>query len=199
MGTLFEEGALMRFIRTSVLALLCTAMTILASTPAPADPTSDVAAMGKAFAGLHSFHADIISSRGTIGMDMIMPDKIHMTMNGKMQIIKIGNDMWMNMNGTWQHVPMAGAMMQRSLDMARNAGMQGNGASDYTITDLGPAMLDGVPAHKYHMVGKSGNAIDMWVAKNLPIQAQVAGSAGTGPVTIKYSEYNSVPDITPPT
>jgi len=183
--------------RSFAFSLLCASMTVLMTAQAPADPTSDMIAMGQAFAAVHSFHADMTSAKGTtMSMDMILPDKFHMTMNGKMQIIEIGSTMWMNMNGQWQQMPMAGAMVQRPLDMARNAGMQGDGVSDYTITDLGPAMLDGAPTHKYHMVGKSGDAVDMWVAKNLPVQVQVTGKDGTA--TIKYSEYNSVPDITPP-
>jgi hypothetical protein len=183
--------------RTSVLALLFTSMAVLTAAPATADPTSDLASMGQAFAGVHSFHADIVSPKATISMDVIQPDKFHMTMNGKMQMIKIAGDMWVNMGGTWQHLPMAGAAVQRPLDMARNAGMQEKSAGDYTITDEGPAMLNGMLTHKYHMVSKSsGQVVDMWTAKSLPVQVQVPESDGT--TTIKYSEYNSVPDITPP-
>ena len=183
--------------RSSVLTTLAAVMTVLAQAPASADTTSDMMAMGHAFAAVHSFHADITNGNGTMmSMDMILPDKFHMTMNGKMQVIEIGNDMWMNVNGQWQHMPMAGSMMQRPLAMARDAGMQGNGPSNYTITDLGPAMLGTVPTHKYHMVGKSGDTVDMWLSHNLPLQVQVTGKAGTE--TIKYSEYNSVPNITPP-
>jgi hypothetical protein len=185
----------MRFMRPTVFALVCASLTVLATAPAPADPTSDMVAMGQAFATVHSFHADITSARGTISMDMIKPDKFHMTMNGKMQVVKIGDDMWMNMNGQWQHMQIPTAMLQRPMDIARSAGMQGTGPSDYTITDLGPALLDGVPTHKYHMVGKSGDAVDMWISKNLPVQVQTFGRE---PATIKYSQYNSVPDITPP-
>ncbi len=154
-------------------ALFFASVTVLATAPAPADPTSDMVAMGQAFAAVHSFHADITTSRGVMSMDVIVPDKFHMTMNGKMQMIKIGGDMWVNPGSGWQHMPMAGAMTQRPMDMARNAGMSGKGPSDYTITDAGPAMLDGVLTHKYHMVSKSnGNVVDMWVAKNLPMQVQ---------------------------
>jgi hypothetical protein len=183
--------------RSSVLVLLFAAMTFATTVPASADATSDMLAMGQAFASVHSFHADITTPRGAMSMDVVQPDKFHMTMNGKMQMIKIGSDMWVNANGQWQHLPsMAGGMMQRPMDMAHNAGMQGNGPSDYNITDLGPAMLGGVPTHRYHMVGKTGDTVDMWVSKNLPLQVQATGKDGTA--TIKYSEYNSVPDITPP-
>ena len=184
--------------RSLLLALRFASMTILGTAPAYADATSDMAAMGQAFAGVHSFHADITTSRGTMSMDMIQPDKFHMTMNGKMQMIKIGSDMWVNSGGSWQHLPMmpGGGMVQRPMDMARNAGMSASGPSDYAITDLGPAMLDGVLTHKYHLVGKTGDTVDMWVSKNLPVQVQATGKQGTA--TITYSEYNSVPDITPP-
>jgi hypothetical protein len=182
--------------RTFALALLCASMTALATATASADANADMVAMGQAFTAVHSFHADITSSRGTMSMDMIKPDKMHMTMgDGKMQMIEIGSDMWVNSTGSWQHMHLPGNMLQRPMDMARNAGLSGNGPKDYTITDLGPAMLNGKPTHKYHMVNKNGEAVDMWVANNLPVQVQIAGSA---PATITYSEYNSVPDITPP-
>ncbi len=183
--------------RSFAFALLFASLTILATVPAPADTTGDMAAMWQAFASVHSFHDDITTPRGSIAMDFVAPDKYHMTMNGQMQLIKIGSDMWMNMGGAWQHMPAVGAMVQRPMDMARNAGMQGGGASDYAITDDGTAMLGGVLAHKYHMVSKSnGNVVEMWVVKNLPVQVQTSGSEGAA--TIKYSQYNSVPDITPP-
>lgn len=183
--------------RSSVLALLFASMTVLTAAPALADTTSDMGAMARAFAGVHSFHADISTPKGAVSIDMIEPDKYHMTMNGKMQMIKIAGDLWMNMGGQWQHMPMMGAALQRPMDMAHNAGLQEKGASGYTITDGGPAMLDGMLTHKYHMVSKTdGSVVDMWVAKDLPVQVQVPGSEGV--TTIKYSEYNSVPDITPP-
>jgi hypothetical protein len=184
--------------RSAVMALFFVSMTVLSAAPAPADPTSDMAAMGQAFAAVKSFHADITAQGRTMSMDVIQPDKMHMTMNGKMQMIKIGGDMWMNMGGQWQHMPIAaGSMMQRPFDMARNAGMQEKGANNYTITDQGPALLDGTPTRKYHIVNKTdGSVVDMWLSKNLPVQIQVPDKSGTS--TIKYSEYNSVPDITPP-
>ena len=181
--------------RTIVFALLCASMTVLATTTVRADTNADMAAMAQAFAGVHSFHADINSSRGTMSMDIVKPDKMHMTMAGRMQMVSIGTDMWVNTSGQWQHMSMPTSMIQRPMDMARNAGLTSSGPKDYTITDLGPAMLNGKPTHKYHMVGKSGDAVDMWVANNLPVQVQTFGNA---PATITYSQYNSVPDITPP-
>jgi hypothetical protein len=183
--------------RSSLSMLIFAAMTMLTAAPASADSTSDMVAMMQTFAGVHSYHADVTTPKGQVlSMDVVQPNKVHMTMGGRMQMITIGGDTWMNMNGSWQHLPMVNSMAQRPLDMARGAGMQGGGPSDYAITDLGPTMLDGVPAHKYHMVGKTGDSVDIWVSKNLPLQVQATGKDGTA--TIKYSEYNSVPDITPP-
>ena len=186
----------MRLYRSSFFALLFASTIVFATASASADATSDMVATMQNFASVHSYHCDILASRGTVSMDMVAPDKFHMTMNGKMQLIKIGSDMWMNMGGAWQQMPQVGAMMQRPMDLARGAGMQGHAPSDYAITDLGPALLDGMPTHKYHMVGKDGSTVDMWVAKSLPVQVQASGKEGTA--TIKYSQYNSVPDITPP-
>lgn len=184
--------------RSALSVVLFAALTVLAVAPAAADPTADIAAMGQAFASVHSFHADITTPKGTsMSMDVILPNKTHMTMNGRMQVIRIDDDMWMNMGGSWQHMSMGGAMMQRPLAMARGAGIDGKPANNYTITDEGPDSIGGVPTHKYHLVNKTdGGVVDMWLSKGLPIQIQVMGKDGVS--TIKYSEYNSVPDITPP-
>ena len=113
--------------RSSLLVLIFAAMTMLAPAPAYADATSDIGAMSQAFTAVHSFHADITTTRGVMSMDVVKPDKFHMTMNGMMQVISIGTDMWANMNGSWQHMSMPAGMMQRPMDMARYAGGVGAG------------------------------------------------------------------------
>ena len=164
--------------RSSLLVLLFAAMTMLAPAPAYADATSDIGAMSQAFTAVHSFHADITTTRGVMSMDVVKPDKFHMTMNGMMQVISIGTDMWANMNGSWQHMSMPAGMMQRPMDMARYAGMSAQGPSDYTITDLGPAMLAGVPTHRYHMVGKTGDTVDIWVRTIFRFRCRQRGRTG---------------------
>lgn len=184
--------------RSFLRSLLVAAITLLAIGRAAADPAGDVAAMGKTFAGVRSFHADIVSSKGNLmSLDVIQPDKMHMTMNGKTQVIKIAGDTWMNLDGQWQHMSMPAPMMQRPMEMARNVGLEGKGSSDYTITDDGLSLLDGMSTHKYHMVSKTdGQIVEMWTKNDLPVQVQMPGKDGL--TTIRYSQYNGIPDITPP-
>ena len=167
--------------------------------PAAADPTSDLVQMQQAFAGVKSWHADMKVSQGkSIAIDMILPDKIHETMFNGMQVIMIGSDAWMNPGSRWMKMPMVVPSMKTMIDNARSASLSGQTVKDYTVTDLGPAMLDGVPTHHYRVVSnKTKTPVEMWVGTNhLPVQIQV--KSGQELSTIVYSKYNEVADITPP-
>ena len=159
--------------------------------PSPLDP------MAKAFANVKSVHADIKTSHGTVGIDMIMPDRFHETMYNGMQVIMIGSDMWMNQGGKWTKMPFTIPQMRTMVDMAKNNGAASH-PSDYTLTFLGPAVVNGVPSKHYRLVPKSNaQPLEMWVgANNLPVQVETPGK--DGPIYILYSQYNAVPAITPP-
>ena len=95
--------------------------------PSPLDP------MAKAFANVKSVHADIKMSRGTVGIDMIMPDKFHETMFNGMQVIMIGSDMWVSQGGKWTKMPFTIPAMRTMIDMAKNNAAASH-PSDYTMT-----------------------------------------------------------------
>ena len=182
-----------------LLAPLLLVIAGLLAAPAAADPTSDLAQMEKAFASVKSWHADMKMPQGkSISIDMIMPDKIHETMFNGMQMIMIGSDAWMNPSGRWMKLPMVMAPMRAMIDSARSASLNGEAIKDYTITDLGLAVVDGVPTHHYRVVSNRTKApVEIWVGTNhLPAQIQV--SSAQGPMTIVYSKYNEVAGITPP-
>lgn len=185
--------------RIFVVSLL-TALSVLPAA-ALADPTSDLVQMQESMAAVKSMHADITTEKGQhVSMDMIPPDKYHETLPGGMQMIVISGDAWAFVNGAWMKMP--GTIPQSRMammDNTRTAGINGNQPKDYTITDAGPSTVGTAPAEKYHLVNtKTNDTVDLWIGKDhLPLQA-VAPSPRGGTVTIVYSEYNSVPDITPP-
>lgn len=177
----------------TLFALACTA------SPSFADSTADMVQMQKAFASLKSYHAEMQMPQGrSMSIDYVAPDKYHETIFNGMQIVSIGSDMWMNQGGKWMKLPGMAAPGRSMLDKLRNAGLRGEAMKDYTITDLGPSMLGAVPAHHYRVVDKQDQqSTDMWVGMNhLPLQVKV--STAQGPMTILYSKYNAVADITPP-
>lgn len=180
-------------------ASLLLAISGLLVAPAAADPTSDLVQMQQAFAAAKSWHADMKTPQGkSIAIDMILPDKIHETMFNGMQVIMIGSDVWINPGSRWMKMPMVMPQMKTMIDSARNASLSGQTVKDYTVTDLGAAMLNGVPTHHYRVVSnKEKIPVEMWVgADHLPLQIQTKTEQGV--TTIVYSKFNEVADIAPP-
>lgn len=174
-------------------ALACTAA------PSFANSTADMAQMQKAFVSVKSYHAEMHMPQGrSMSIDYVAPNKYHETMFNGMQFVNIGTDMWMNQGGKWMKLPSMAAPGRSMMEQLRSAGLRGEAMKNYTITDLGPAMLGAVPAHHYRVVDKQDQKpTDLWVGMNhLPLQMKV--STPEGPMTILYSKYNAVADITPP-
>ena len=182
---------------------LCSALLFvvaLAAFPveAVADPQGDIAQMAEAWSAVKSVHVDEKLSDGkTIGIDMIMPDKFHETLFNKMQVVIIGPDMWMNTGSKWMKMPMVMPQMKTWIEWAKKNGLT-SGPKDYTITDLGPSTIGTTPAEHYRMVNKTKNTtVETWIGKDhLPIQTYVPN--GKESITIAYSKYNLIPDITAP-
>ena len=168
--------------------------------PARADDRADLYQMATAFRAVKSVHVDIHNPDGrTMAVDIIMPNKFHTSMPTGMEVIAIGSDVWMKHGDSWMKVPgIMGSRMNLGFDQARTAGISGDPRKDYTITNLGPAMMGTIATHHYRLV-KNGDShpLEMWIGNDhLPVQIQVQNSQGTS--TIDYSNYNGVPDITPP-
>ena len=168
--------------------------------PAFADPTSDVAANMLAFSATKSFHVDMTAQGRTMSIDLVAPDRVHTKITpGDMEMIAIGSDGWFRMNGSWQKMPAANTQLGTGMQNLRTGGLQGTVSKNYTVADLGPDTVGTTPAHHYRLTKISDKSVvDMWFGNDrLPLQIQT-NDPKAGPSTITYSEYNSVPDITPP-
>lgn len=185
----------MRFLRSAVLLLACAAMTL----PAAANPTADMVAMGRAFAAAKSWHADMHTSDGrVITVDAVLPDKYHETV-GPMEVIFLGTTGYVKQGGKWMKLPMQIPAMRQAISMANPSGTYDpSKQTDYTIAYVGPDKINGAAANHYRITSKSGKPpVDMWVgADHLP--ARIMTQSERGPVTIDYSQWNAVPDITAP-
>ena len=186
-------------------ALLLTSLFSMTIAPALADPAGDINQAVKAFAAVKSVHIDVTGGNGMTGSeDMVAPNKSHITYNmmgRQMQMIRIGQDVWVNAMGSWSkgthymstnpivtQMDAAQAILNKNKDVREK----------YKVTDAGSGMVNGTTAHKYHMVDKgNGSQIDVYLAPNhLPLQI-VFGKGDQG-MTWTYSQYNSVSDIAPP-
>lgn len=188
-------------LRTAVLGTLFAMSALAAPMFAQANPTSDLVTAWRTFGTVKSFHADMkMPDNRNLSLDMIVPDKMHATMPQGMQMIRIGSDIWMYRAGSWMKLPVSMPQMGAMSDSARTMGMQTKPEPDkYTITYLGPAAVNGTPAQHYRIVRKDNSVkpMEMYIGPNhLPLE--VVTQTENGPMTILYSEYNAVPDITPP-
>jgi len=190
--------------RRSLVALLVTSFFSLTIAPAFADPAGDLNAAIRAFAAAKSVHVDVKTSRGVTGaIDMVQPDKSRTTvsmMGRQTQVVIIGKDEYINMNGSWQKSHYGAANPIITQMNAAQAVLNKNHdiRKEYKVSGGGPAMVNGTPARKYHLVGKdNGSAVDVYIgAGNLPLQ--IAWGMADENMTWTYSQYNNVPDITPP-
>lgn len=186
-------------LRFTVSAVTFAATAIAAPIFAQANPSSELIAAWRTFGTVKSYHSEVKTANNhTISMDVIVPNKTHVTMSEGMQMIRINSDTWIYREGSWMKLPVAMPQMGAMTDTTRTMGM--NAKPDaYTITDLGPAVVNGTPTQHYRIVRKDNSTkpIEMWIGANhLPVQVVAQGD--NGPTTILYSNYNAVPDITPP-
>lgn len=187
--------------RSAILAVAFAATAVAAPLFAQANPSSDLFQAWKNFGTLKSFHADVKTANGRdISIDTIVPNRTHVTMSTGMQMIRIDADTWIYREGSWMKLPMAMPQMGAMTDGARNMGLKGKpDADDYTVTYLGPAAVSAKPAQHYRIErkDKSTKPVEVWIGSNhLPLQVMTQGDSG--PMTILYSDYNAVPDITAP-
>lgn len=185
-------------LRSFVIGVAAAAIAV-APNIAQASPASDLSAAWRAFGHVKSYHADVKTANNrNISMDVIVPEKMHLTMPQGMQMIRINSDVWVYREGSWMKLPVAMPQMGAMTDGARNMGMKGS-PDDYSVTYLGAAVVNGTAAQHYRVARKDNSTkpVEIWIGANhLPLQISAQGDDGL--TTILYSSYNAVPDITPP-
>lgn len=188
-------------LRSAVLGVALAAIAVAAPLFAQANPTSDLFQAWRTFGTVKSYHAEMKTSNNrNVSMDIIVPDKMHVTMPEGMQMIRIKSDAWIYREGSWMKLPVSMPQMGAMTDSARSMGMKTKAdPNEYTITYLGPALVNGTAAQHYRIARKDNSTkpVEMWIGpSHLPLEVMAQGDSG--PTTIFYSNYNAVPDITPP-
>jgi len=165
----------------------------LCVTGALGDAKGDLLAAAKNFGALKSVHATITSRDGeTFSLDMVEPGKVRGISPKGFEFVRIGSTSWVKMGGTW-HSYSLGSNGATQMAMARGSKLQKNILTQCTVADGGMSAVNGVSAHKYHLVCNSGGgATDVWVANGLPIKMV------DGDTTLIWSNYNNVADIKAP-
>jgi len=178
----------LRFAATLLAAVLITSAAGLA------DPYADVAQFGQALAAAKSYHMSVTGDNGrTVEIDFVAPGKMHMTMGQGIEAIMIDSDTWINMQGSWMHVPggMGAQRMQGFVANVHSAIPSGDYKHDYTVTDLG--MKDGYHAYDVTHKSDSNHSVIYLMPNSLP--ARIESDANGKTTTIVFSNFNS-PGIT---
>lgn len=189
--------------RSSLLLLTFAAFLTSAVLPAAADPAGDLNQAVNAFAQIQSVHIDVAAPQGGGGtIDQVGTNKMRASWNimgRQVQLVRIGKDSWVNMNGQWIHDTHGNGTFTQIASAQSAVLQQKDVTKDYTVSSAGTASVNGTSGQKYHLVKKDdpSDTADVVIGPNhLPLQLTVNSSKG--PLTFTYSNYNGVADITPP-
>jgi hypothetical protein len=175
--------------------------------PAFADCNAELAGIWQAFMKAGPYHVEMqMAGPGgqgrTIQGDVDLPDKFHMIMpQGEM--VKIGDNIWMNMGGAWRQMPgAAGKMMQGQMMQGMAAGLK----SHANVQCLGAQTYQGkaVSAYVFDSAGnfsgiKTKSHVQLFTDNGLPAFLVVDGEAmGHKSHTEQTITYDPSITIAPP-
>ena len=146
---------------------------------------------------LKSYKATMVNmgSNKTVSVvEFQAPDRLRMTMEGRMSNIVIGDTMYMSMNGRTMVVPMP----KGTLSKYRNEDTLREIEKGALVTSEGPGVVGGQPARKYRFrTVYEGHAADslVWVsiATGLVLQVETSSNQGgkAASMRITYSDFNN--------
>ena len=169
---------------------------LLSFAPAWAGPKEAVHAAFSKFLAAKSFRASVIkadSGEKISDLAFVAPDRYRVRTGRGPEMIIIGDNAWMNMNGRTIKAPIP---IGKIIGRYRDDRMIKQIENGLVITDLGSGSVDGKPAHAYHYVVTDPAKADvkLWIGdkSGLPLQIESQGSfMGHASTTrILYSDYN---------
>jgi hypothetical protein len=98
---------------------------------------------------MHAQSAEMVS-------DYVAPDRRHMT-GSQMEMITIGEDTWMKMNGKWQHMPKMSATGGAAMGNPAMGAAQRVKPPETDVTFLGNETCQGQPARAYQYSTGTGS------------------------------------------
>ncbi len=164
-------------------------------------PKDAVQAAMRAFKAVRSYHATMDMEGAAEGpmhneLDYVAPDRYRMTMEAagmRLEHVRIGNDMYMTMDGRTQKVTMPQEAVAKWEDLIARS------QATMTVRAEGHDTVDGQRVRKYlvHQAEPQPTDVALWVNDDdLPVQARMTTEHEGRPVTttIRYSRYDD-PDI----
>ena len=126
--------------------------------------------------------------------DYVAPDRRHMT-GSQMEMITIGDDTWMKMNGKWQHIPkMAGTSGAAMAGPAMGAAQRVK-PPETDVTFLGNETCQGQPARAYqYSTGTGAEKAKLLIGSSgYPCKIEMGGGS-----SMEWSDWNAPMTINPP-
>ena len=177
-------------------------LVLIAATAAPAfaDAAADAVKHNLlAFTKLTSYHMAVDTKGKTIDVDMVNPNKMHVTI-GSIEAIMLDDAMYVKPRGSWMKIPsaasgMAGAAFMGVVDRAKETVNQEN----FAATDLGMKTVGGASLHAYLVKNKDASkpATMYFDAAGMLARIEIDGDKG-GTTAIVYSKYNAPMKIEAP-
>jgi hypothetical protein len=126
--------------------------------------------------------------------DFVAPDRRHMT-GSQMEMITIGDDAWMKMNGKWQHIPKTSGMSGAAMGNPAMGAAQRVKAPENDVTFLGNETCQGQPARAYQYSTGTGSEKAKLLIGSSGYPCRIDMAAGT---SMEWSDWNTPMSITAP-
>ncbi len=176
-------------------------------TPSP-NPAKDLLDIFKGWSSAKSFRAKMTTTGGAAGaqdmtLEVVMPDRFHVTMAQTMEAIIIGKDIYLRLGDRWQKTVTPQGLDLTIVDPKRYA-TQLTGTT--AVKDVTVEMLDGIETRVYQytttvnlprMTQNVNCKVWVGVADNLPRKVENSGDDGSKS-TIVFTDYNADITIKPP-
>ena len=171
-------------------------MLVLAANVAWAGPKEAVHDALHKMLAAKSFRAtvsDPAKGEAISAMEFVAPDRYHMRTAKGPDMVIIGDDAWMNIDGRTMKVPMP---VGRMVAQYRNERTLRELEAGLSVSDLGSDSVGGQPAHVYHYTVTDPVEADvkLWIDERsgLPLQSESRGSfmGRQSTALVRYSDYN---------
>jgi len=148
------------------------------------------------FLAAKSFRAtvtDVNKGEQLSAMEFVAPDRYHMHPGKGPDMIIVGDDAWMNMNGQLTKMPIP---VGKIIAQYRNESTLRQMDSGIVFTDLCADSVDGEPAHAYAytVTEPMKSDVKLWIGDKtgLPLQLQAQGGFMGRAATTRthYSDFN---------
>ena len=179
-----------------MLRFVFSALALVVAGSACAAPKDDVhAAFGK-FLSAKSFRATVTDTKTgqqVSSMEFVAPDRYHLHPAKGPDMIIVGDNGWMNMDGHLTKMPIP---VGKIIAQYRNERVQRELESGMSVTDAGAGSVDGEPAHAYTytVTEPAKTDVKLWISdKNgLPLAIESHGTFMGHEATtrVRYSDFD---------